>query len=296
MSEDRPGHWLSLFKSFDTHFYRRIVNQSFGRSFVYVTLLSFAVSLLFSAKYSIMFMNFIPKSQYWVRAQLPEKWPQGLTEIKIEKGQVYSSVTQPFTQKWREVAFVLDTTGKINSLDEHNQGILITKNKVILKSKESKYETRTREFDLSKVDSLVIRRGDMDKGIIVEIVNNGKPYNITYKSFGVLLKLFSIAAFFALFFSGFVYYLIAKTLQALIFALFGLLTNTIINAGLRYSGLLNISIYAITPATALSIAIMLIGAKIPTFWLLYCLVFGVYLVMGIKNARDNLDIPAASSG
>lgn len=295
MSVEKPGHWQSLLKSFNPHFYRYIAGQSFGRSFVYVLLLSFVLSLALSLKYTVTFKRFIPRAHQWLLAHAPEAWPKGLTEIKIENGRVSSPVVQPFTHKWGEFTFVLDTTGGISSLDEYKQGVLLLKNKVVFKRKKSALETEIREYDLAKVESFIIRKGNIDKGIIAEIINKDKSFVINAGTLKSLFMLFYRIAFIAMLLWFFIYYLNAKVTQGLFFALLALPANKILKANLKYRELLNIALYAFTPATVSVLIMALAGVNLPALWFLYCLLYSIYLILGIKDTRDNPKIPEVSA-
>lgn len=288
MKSEKTGHWLSLIRSFDLSFYPRIVNQSFWSSFAYLLLLSFVLSLLLSAGYTIKFNGFVKQAKAWASVHIDEIWPEGLNEVRVENGQVSSLTPQPFTHKWGDFAFILDTTGKVRSLDEHKNGILVTKGKAVVKTKKSDVESELKEYDLSKVQSFFIRQGDTAKGIIAEVTSGKKNFSLGLESLKPWLKLIYALVFSGLLLWLFIYYLNAKIIFALFFAVFALVANKIFKAGLTYAKLLNICLYALTPATAVSAVIMLAGIKIPLPWLLHLLLFGVYLALGIRSVKDNL--------
>ena len=287
MPGEKTGHWLSLTRSFDLSFYPSIAAQSFWRSLTYLLLVCFVTSLLLSAKYTVQFNGFVAQAKVWVAAHINEIWPKGLNEIKVENGLVSSGTQQPFTHKWGDFAFVLDTTGKVQSLDEYKNGILVTKSKAIFKTKKSDVESDLKEYDLSKVQSFLIRQGDTTKGIIAEVTSGKKTFGLGLSLIKPWLKLIYAVVFSGLLIWFFIYYLNAKTVFALVFAVFALIINKIFKAGLTYAKLLNIAIYALTPATLVSVIIMLTGFKAPLLWLLHLLFFGIYLVLGIKSVRDN---------
>ncbi|MEI6631790.1 MAG: DUF1189 family protein, partial [bacterium] len=189
-----------------------------------------------------------------------------------------------------DFVFILDTTAKVKSLDEYKNGILVTKSKVIVKTKKSDVESELKEYDLSKVQSFLIRQGNTAKGIIAEVTSGKKTFSLSFGLLKPWLKLIYVGVFSGLLIWLFIYYLNAKIIFALIFTVFALIVNKIFKAGLTYAKLLNICLYALTPATAVSFIIMLIGIKIPLPWLLHLLLFGIYLVLGIKSVRDNPEI------
>lgn len=287
MADDKPGYWLSLLKSFNPNFYRNIIDQSFGRSVVYIMLLSFVISFLLAAKFKIGYNTFASESRVWIEKNFDNIWPKGMGEIKIENGQMSLDVQQPYIHKWNDFVLILDTTGAIKSLDEYKHGILIVKDKLIVKRQKSGYETRIQEYDLSRLGAVAIRPGDTNKGIIAEIKTKNKLFTVSMKFIKFWMKLIGNFAFLVMLLIFFSSYLSAKIIQALLFALFSMLPNKIIGANLNYAKLLNISLYALTPATILAVIIMLAGIKLHLFWFTYSFVYMIYIILGIKNIKNS---------
>lgn len=287
MPDEKPGYWLSLLKSFDPKFYKNILGQSFGRSFVYIMLLSFLVSSLLAVKIKIEYDKFASMSRVWIEEHIDNIWPKGLVEIKIENGQVSSDVQQPYMHKWNDFVFILDTTGSIKSLADYNQGILVVKDKILVKSKKSRYETRVQEYDLSRLERFVISPGDTNKGIIAEIKAKNKLFNISMKLISFWIRFIGGIIFFAVLLILFSFYLSAKIIQGVLFALFSMLPNKIIGANLNYAKLLNISLYALTPVSILSVIIIMAGIKLLFFWFVSFFIYMSYIILGIKNIKDN---------
>ncbi len=287
MADDKPGYWLSLLKSFNPNFYRNIINQSFGRSVVYIMLLSFVVSLLLAAKVKIGYNTFASMSGVWIEKNFDSLWPKGMGEIKVENGQVSSDVQQPYIHEWNDFVLILDTTGAIKSLDEYKHGILIVKDKLIVKRQKSGYETRIQEYDLSRLGAVVIHPGDTNKGIIAKIKTKNKLFNVSIKLIRFWMKLIGGLVFLVMLLIFFSFYLSAKIIQAALFALFAMVPNKVIGANLNYAKLLNISLYALTPATILAVIIILAGIKLHLFWLTYSFIYMIYIILGIKNIKDS---------
>ncbi|GEM_PF-1277601 len=286
MPENKPGHGVSLLKSFDPYFYKNIINQSFGRSVVYIMLLSFVVSFLISVKIKLSYDAFSSSALVWLEQNSGNLWPKGLGEIKIENGIVSSDTPQPYIYKLRDFVFILDTTGATTSLTADSYDILILKNKIIVKDKASKYEKRTREYDLSKVGTFLIRPGDAGKGIISEIKTPKKQVEITLKMIKSWAKLLGHGVFLLMLLVFFVFYLAAKLIQGAFFALLALLPNKSSGANLNYAKLLNLSLYALTPPTIMAVIIMLAGKQFSGFWLVYSIIYIIYMILGIKNIKS----------
>ncbi len=287
MPEKKPGYGISLLKSFNPNFYKNIVDQSFGKSVVYIMLLSFVVSLLLAAKVKIGYNSFVSMSKVLIEKNLDNLWPKGLGEIKIEKGLVSSDTQQPYISKWNDFVFILDTTGEVKSLNDYKYGILLIKDKLIVKREKSGYETRIEEYDLSMLGKFSVRPGDPSKGIIAVINNKDKLFNINMKLISFWMRFIGGIIFFIVLLIFFPCYLIAKIIQGALFALFAMLPNKAIGANLNYVKLLNISLYALTFPTMLALISMLAGVKFPMFWLVYSFIYMAYIILGIKNIKDN---------
>lgn len=287
MSENKPGHGISLLKSFNPNFYRNIVNQSFGRSVVYIMLLSFVVSFLLAAKVKIGYNSFVSMSKVLIEKNLDNLWPKGLGEIKIEKGLVSSDTEQPYVSKWNDFVFILDTTGAVKSLNDYKYGILLIKDKIIVKREKSNYETRIEEYDLSRLGKFTIRQGDILKGVIADIKTKNKLFNVDMKLINFWMRFIGGIIFFAMLLFFFLFYITAKIIQGALFAMFAMLHNKISGANLNYAKLLNISLYALTFPTILAVIIMLAGGMFSNFWLVYSVIYMSYIILGIKNIKSN---------
>lgn len=286
MPDKKPGHWRSLLKSFDSKFYIDIVNQSFGRSFVYILLLSFIVSFLISLRVKIDYNKFAFISRLWIEKHVDDIWPKGLTEVRINNGEVSSDVKQPYIHQWNDFALILDTTGEIRSLTDYKNGILILKDKILVKVKK-RNESRVNEYDLSGIDNFVIRPGDSSKGIIAEISMKDKSFNINLNRIKFWADVLGHTIFFAMLLLLFSLYSSTKLIQGAFFALLSMMPNKMLGANLGYSKLLNISLYALTPSTILAVIGIMAKIKFLMFWPLYTLIYLTYIYLAIKNINES---------
>lgn len=264
------GLFKTIFSTFSPSFYKKIVAQSFWRSAGYLLLLGLVVSLVFSTGRMFQ-MKFVIVDKLAAGLSSPQATAviQSIPEIKIENGTASSPVQQPFIIEKQDFVFVLDTTGKITSLDNYKQGLLLAKNKLIMKSAKAEGSgAEINEFDLARVaKQLIIKAGDIKKNEIAELTWSGKAFSVTENS---IKKLGAIILLIILPFSiiiGFVLFVIAKLFHAAFFSLAGLIANRAMDAKLKYENLINICIYALTPPTLLSIAINLL------FWQVRSLLF-----------------------
>ena len=294
MLEKKGNFWQELIQSFNPNFYCSIVQQSFGRTFRYIILLALFVAIALSVKPTVDFKIQMFGATRWAQGNLPQIL-SGITVITIEKGQVFCSAQQPFVKRLDiqkdKVTFIIDTTGQITSMDGYDLGLLLTKNKLILKSTESEGVAKIQEYDLSKVAYFNLQAGEKAKGEIVNIAfNKEKTYQLTYRKLAKLLKIFQWAAFPIILISLFSYYTFTRIAQLFIFSPLSLLVGKFTKSGINYPKILNIGAYALTPPTLLAVLFIIIKAGPPAFWLLYMFIYVFFLIAAILKCKKSLII------
>ncbi|HTY44755.1 MAG TPA: DUF1189 family protein [Patescibacteria group bacterium] len=287
------GGFKGIVNSFNPRFYKHIAPQSFGKSFTYLLFMVLVVSLLLSAKYLLELRKGIADFTDLAFRNLEETLVSGFPEIKIEKGQVSSTVKQPFLVKKGDFAFVLDTTGQVTSLNEYKNGILVTANKLITKTtKSGGASAEVNEVDLAKmrVDLLMLKPGDKQKGELVSLTINNKVFSVTKDNVNALGKKIAFILSPFLLILIFVSLLLGKLIHIVFFSLISLLANAIAKAGLGYRSLLNIGTYAITLPTAVStVMIVLFGTAkngfLPALFLPYVVIYVAFLFLAVNHAK-----------
>lgn len=280
---EKKSIWLGFRGSFNPEFYRGIVTQSFGRSFGYFLLLILAVSIIFSIKYTADARGVIGEVVTWINTEFAERLPEFLPEITIKDGEVSSPAEQPYIHEWEEFVFILDTTGSITSLDDYQNGVLITKRTIIVRTIEDG-KIKTEEHDLSMITSLNIGPGK-GEGELITFSFQEWRLSVTQENVTKWSKFISRALVPLIVVFLFFYHFTTKFIHLLFFSLVSLIANRIVDAGLEYSHLLNIGIFALTPPLALAVLAMVFGLTIPMFWLLYIVVYCAFLIMAIKRCK-----------
>ena len=280
---EKKSVWLGFRGSFNPEFYRGIVTQSFGRSFGYFILLILAVSIIFSIKYTAVARGVIGEVVTWINTEFAERLPEFLPEITIKDGEVSSPAEQPYIHEWEEFVFILDTTGSITSLDDYQNGVLITKRTIIVRTIENG-KIQTEEHDLSMITSLNIGPGK-GEGELITFSFQEWRLSVTQENVTKWSKFISRALLPLIVVFFFFYHFTTKFIHLLFFSLVSLIANRIVDAGLEYSHLLNIGIFALTPPLALAVLAMVFGLTIPMFWLLYIVVYCAFLIMAIKRCK-----------
>lgn len=284
---EKIGFWMSIWQSFNPKFYKEIVKQSFGKSFKYLVLFLLLISLLIGVRFTFALKGGLREANQWANENLPGKIKEYLPEeMKIKDGKLSASVKQPFIKSEdKNFAFVIDTTGQVTSLDNYENGLLITETKMFLKQAKPTGGVEIKEQDFAKIDFLTIKRGDEMKGEIVEFISPQKSFVLTYDLLNRWVKTIWKIAFIPIFIFLFIYFLIAKLLQLFLFNPISLATNAIAKTGLKYKNLLNIGVYALTPATLLATLFILFNIAIPAFGLIYIVIYSTFLILGVVNIR-----------
>ncbi len=288
---EKKSIWLGFRGSFNPEFYRGIVTQAFGRSFGYFLLLILAVSIIFSIKYTADARGVIGEVVTWINTEFAERLPEFLPEITIKDGEVSSPAEQPYIHEWEEFVFILDTTGSITSIDDYQNGVLITKRTIIVRTIEDG-KIKTEEHDLSMITSLNISPGK-GKGELITFSFQEWRLSVTQENVTRWSKFISWALVPLIVVFLFFYHFTTKFIHLLFFSLVSLIANRIVDAGLEYSHLLNIGIFALTPPLALAVLAMVFGLTIPMFWLLYIVVYCAFLIMAIKRCKTRNDEEAS---
>jgi hypothetical protein len=218
----------------------------------------------------LLALSWIPvlvKAQIGLHSFAKHEFPQAIQEfpaITIKNGVVSSPVQQPFTiddKKTGKPIFVLDTTGKITSIDETPAIILLTTNKLIYRDPN---QSQVRIVDLSKTQYFYI-----DQAKIQGWMNAFSTW-------------FAVAAFPLALLGSFIYRLI----QILIYALIGMAFAAMFKVKLEFPTLMRIAAVAITPVVAADTLVWLTGMNIPA-WSLICLAAALgYIAFAVKANYD----------
>jgi hypothetical protein len=195
-------------------------------------------------------------------AFIDEKSPKFISQvpkITIEKGQVSIDEPQPYYIREpdsNKVFAIIDTTGQIQSLDDANAFVLLTKNKMF--SRQS--ATEVRMYDLSQVkhfvleQSMLVRWLDIFKKLLVPVLY---PFALGW---------------------AFTF----RIIQSLIYAAIGLAFAGWLKVKLSYEALIRLAVTAVTPAIIVRTVLETASVKIPYPALWFFLAAMLFLLYGIK--------------
>jgi len=182
--------------------------------------------------------------------------------ITITNGEVSTDVETPHfirdpdTDKaWA----IIDLTGEYTSLEDTEAAVLLTRRQVLMKRMRGTIE-ETRGFDLSTIESFSVTRADIQGWLEAAKV----WLAIVFYPFAVVFS--------------FIY----RIVQALIYALIGLLIARSLEVTLDYGTLLRLAVVAVTPVIILGTVLSVGSVRVPALWLISFAVAMGYLTFAIK--------------
>lgn len=233
--------------STDFKFYREIFQQPIGKTLRYLLSLVLLVTFILGIRYGIGLYKFSKETMKWIEENAPA--------VEITDGVVAADVNQPYLVEDKDFVMLIDTTGQTARIEEkYKAGILLTRDKLIIKHDE----VRTQEFDLGKVKSFKLDKNSFSKW--------RRLFIYVLMPFMILMQFF--------------YFLAAKIIQVLLTGLIVL----IFKPAVKYSNILNLCIYALTPVTILGLIVTLVSPRpIPFFWLIYLGMYIAFVIGAVKQ-------------
>jgi len=293
--EEKIGFFEILKQSFNPKVYKEVMDRySFGKIFKYFLLFLFLVALFSTVKYFSFFFELRGELVNWVETDFSDFIEENIPEsLKIENGEVWCSEEQPFVRSFefeeerngekKESYFIIDTTGEIEEIGER-EGMLITKNKITIRSEEYSGHFKEEDFDISEIEYFEIRKGNISRGEFLVLLTENKNISITQEKLERWSRnLILIITPFILVF-GFIFLIIGKLFYVLFFSLFSLILNAILKTNLKYRQLFAIGILALIPVTLIGILVSLFAAGFPFLWVIY-LVFLTFAIMSYKKSH-----------
>jgi Protein of unknown function (DUF1189) len=179
--------------------------------------------------------------------------------ITISDGEVSTGVQTPYFIKDEkgDVVAIIDLTGQYTSLENTTAKMLLTRNHLLVASSGSE----TRDINLKNVRSFHMNQARAQGWL-----------NLVQGWFAIVLYLF-----------GLLFIFIYRAIQALIYALFGMVFARMMKVTLSYLTLLRLAIVAVTPAIILNLLHSVMGLHTPLWGPVCFLIAMGYLVFAIKS-------------
>lgn len=246
----------SLYMSFySKSFYKDVARNWNSTGFLYLFLLVLLciIPMMFSFQEAVS--AFVADEAPGIVRQVPE--------VKITKGKISIDKPVPYIINDPDKGLpliIIDTTGKITSLDGSPATILITESKIVME--KSSVETRT--FDLSEIDNFYLDR------------------SMVYKFLDIISDWLTVLVFpFALIFS-----FLCRILQVLLYSVFGLLFAHILKTGINYKTLVRLTAISITPAVIFGTVRDYLHISVPYWSWISFLIAMSYLFFALKVSSE----------
>ena len=196
---------------------------------------------------------------------------QQIPPITIKNGKVSTDVPMPHIIKNPDDGSplaIVDITGEVTSLDTTVAKILLTEDHLIVK----RNDRETRSYDLAAV-----KDSSFDSARAEHWMNVGSKWLIAFLFPFVLVGSY-----------------IFRIVQALLYALVGMLFAKSLHADLNYPALLRLPIVAVTPIVVVDTILPFIGLKIPFWGMLGIAIALAYLYFGVQANSEPVSPPSAT--
>lgn len=235
-------------------FYREVARDWKGRGFLLLVLVLAVLWIPTMVHFHVSAMADFQKELNEIADQIPP--------IRIKNGHVTVDAELPYVitdPKGKEVA-ILDTTGNYTSLEGKEARLLLTENRLHFRNNQQ----QIRIHDLSKVEHFELTS------------DRAKSWIATFRQWLAFI-LYPIALAFSV---------VWRIVQALVYALIGVILANSLKMPLKYGSLLQLSLVAMIPALVFKTVFQASGLRFPLMSLVgVALVIG-YLAFGIKAASE----------
>lgn len=243
----------------DFAFYRRVFQQSFRRSLLYLLQLTILASLVYTLVYSVRLIPRLDDFLSWARSNFPP--------FSIEQGQLHVDVESPATFIYpgqQLYTFVFDTREDHvlpASLDQ--PAIILTRDKLYLS-----YLGQPVTWAWPQIEALF---ANTERGVVV----NPTIIEEVRQNLGWMTPAF--------FFCTLGISIVGKLLQAILLTFFGISASTSQGIRLPYTNYLTIAFYALTPAVAIDLLVVILGQNSDLFQLIYLVTAAVYTYLATRR-------------
>ena len=250
--------------------YGEMSAQGFPRAISYLFQIIIILALIVAGTTLYQTRNAINKVAQFVKDEIPN-FTYADNELKLENNEVITK-EQEYLGK-----IIIDTNTEnqeeidkyINEISEETGGLIILKNRVIIKQVGM---TGTLNYNYEDLVNQ-IGMSNFDKEQVIEFVTGTQMTSIYLGLFSILLM------------SAISVYFINTILNVVLVSIFGYLATLITKMKMRYVAILNMAIYSITLPTILQmlyvIANQLFGIQIKYFDVMYILVSCIYMIAAI---------------
>lgn len=250
--------------------YGEMSAQGFPRAISYLFQIIIILALIVAGTTLYQTRNAINQVAQFVKDEIPN-FTYSDNELKLENNEVITK-EQEYLGK-----IIIDTNTEnqekidkyINEISEETGGLIILKNRVIIKQVGM---TGTLNYNYEDLVNQ-IGMSNFDKEQVIEFVTGTQMTSIYLGLFSILLM------------SAISVYFINTILNVVLVSIFGYLATLITKMKMRYVAILNMAIYSITLPTILQMVYVIVnqlfGIQIKYFDVMYILVSCIYMIAAI---------------
>ncbi len=282
-----------IFKCFNPKFYKDIVTQSFLKSWLFLVVFILIFSGIIGIKASLFFVSALDVFTKTAIGMWQSQSVEEIPAIEIKDNQLVMPM-QAYIKEFnlddkKDVfAFAIEPDLlKVNSvLEKYNNIVLIAKDKFIVKQKktDNSFEQKTNMYESVNYFKLVFSKD------VLKFILDKKTFDITPAVIHKWMGIVKVFSFPVVWLFVFIWFNFTKIIQILIFSLFAKLFALILKVDLEYKSLLNICVYAIVPATLISVFAIVFNVSLLASPIVYIPVYLISVYFGVKNSVINSEL------
>lgn len=258
--------------------YPEMAAEGLGRAISYIVKLVIILALVLCTWLTYKTYNLVNQGMDYLQNEFPDfSYKEGILQINSEE--------QPITIENEQFGkIIIDTKTDseeqvnqyTNSIDEYGSGVVITKNRVLLKNISV---TGTISYDYKEtLDNMNIT--EFTKQDVINYANSSQ-INTLY-----------ISVFLTLFIYSFIMYFITTIWYIAIISILGYIATWILKMRMRYVAVFNMATYAVTLSVVLNIIYLIVNIfanfVIQYFQVMYIAVASIYLIAAIMIIKSDL--------
>jgi hypothetical protein len=271
---------FGMIGAFNPRFYPKIADQSIGRSVGFILVFVLIISACVSIRYTALVLTGFSAANNWV-SQNMSKIAAEFPVVSMDKGAI-TEPKQTFIKDYdKKFAFIIepDPAAAREMMDKFPNLALLTQKQLIVKQTKDGGTSEIKNYNMENSSFTITPDTSGFKVVFQQKQFELKPQTVK-KWLGVI----SIFVFPFLLIIWFGIYCFTKPLQIFIFSLVSLIISSVMTAKLPYKQIWNIGAYALVPSTCLAALMDMLGLRLPFFALFYCILYIVYLYIGIRAA------------
>ncbi|WP_461205823.1 DUF1189 domain-containing protein [Clostridium sp. DL1XJH146] len=241
--------------------YRKMIKQSYGKSFLYGVLLSLILSVFVTINIGIKLNDGIK--------ELTKIYESDVPYFEMNDGELDVDIEMPYITDDEGSALYIDTREDADKtvMDDYEQGFFIFRDGIVQKQA---FQVQTYEFsEFTEIGNF--NKNDVDK---------------IYP----MLKGFKAIAYVAIYIGYFIFSILSFLLLSILYGLIGLIIKAIMKSDLTFTELANASIYALTVPKVIKVFLSLVRVNVPHYWIFTFIIMTVYLFMVTKQKDEKEEI------